>query len=144
MLSTDEAQKILEDSGIEVIKKPDPDDIFKDQVFIGNEIIWDKLISQMKTIERLKGLLDSIPHFKWIQAILNKYNPKLEIVEIKIDGKRKQAYGIAFKEIIDKKGKVPNLDKCFHYLFMLIQTYMGPLFEPFEYNDSKDINGSSN
>lgn len=135
MLSTKIAQQIMEDSGIEVIKKQDPTDPFRDRVYIGTEIIWDKLILGIRKIDDLREALDSIPHLKTIQAILNKYNPKLEVINVEVHGKKKQAYGIAFKEIMDKNGKVPRLDKYLGFLFYLVQIYMTPLLEPFEYND---------
>jgi len=145
MLSTQEAEKILEDSGIEVIKKPDPDNMFLNRVYIGNEIVWDKLIQAMRSIDVIKEKMDSIPHLKFLQAILNKYNPKLEIITIEDDrGDPVKAYGIAFKEIVDKEGRVPKLDKCFHYLFYIIQWYITPLFEPFEKIDQELRKNSSN
>ena len=144
MISTDEAAKILEDSGIEVVKKPDPDDIFRDKVFIGTEIIWDKLISGIRSIKELREPLESIPHLKTIQAILNKYNPKLEVINIEVQGMKRQAYGVAFKEIMIKNGRVPRLDKYLGFLFYLMQIYMTPLIEPFEYNDRQSRKGSNN
>ena len=145
MISTKEAEEILIDSGIEVIKKPDPDNILLNRVYIGNEIVWDKLIQAMRSIDVIREEIDSIPHLKTLQAILNKYNPKLEIITIEDDkGNPVKAYGIAFKEIVNKEGKVPRLDKCFHYLFYIIQWYITPLFEPFEKMDQESGKNSSN
>lgn len=133
MLSTEEATSIMESSGIEVIKIDDEDFPGVYKAYIGCEIVWDKLIMGMKEIPRIKEVIDSIPHFKWIQAILNKYNPCLQVVEVK----GKKGYGIKLDPIYENPGKYDRLDRCFGCLFYLVSVYITPLFEPFEANDRK-------
>lgn len=140
MLSTTEAEKILQDSGFEILKTQDPDFPSIDKVYLGTEIIWDKLILGMKSVDlpQFQEGLKSIPHFKWIHQILTKENLEMQIITIDTPEGPKQAYGFKFDRIYNApQEKYKRLNQIFHFFFYLVGAYMGPLLAPFEANDRK-------
>lgn len=140
MLSTKEAERILEDSGFEVVKTTDTDFPGINKVYLGTEIVWDKLILGMKSVDlpQFQEGLKSIPHFKWIHQILLKENLKMAIIEIETEKGPKQAYGFKFDRIYNSPPeKYKRLNKVFSFFFYLVRVYMEPLLEPFEANDKR-------
>lgn len=137
MLDTQEAEKILQDSGFEVIKTSDESYPAMNNVYLGNKVVWDKLILGMKTIKAMKSHMDQIPHFKWICQILNKYDLKMQILEVDTKAGKRTAYGFKFDRIYENQEKYQRLNKALSAFFYLVSVYMGPLLEPFEANDRK-------
>lgn len=137
MLDTQEAEKILQDSGFEVIKILNESYPAMNNVYLGNKIVWDKLILGMKSIKAIESYMGQIPHFKWICQILNKYDLKMQILEVNTKAGKQTVYGFKFDRIYENQEKYQRLNKALSAFFYLVSVYMGPLLEPFEANDRK-------
>lgn len=128
MIDTPKAIKELEDAGLTPVTFPDPKNPCIDHIFIKSEVVWAKLISAIRQDKKLTVLLDTIPHVRLLERLLIKHNPELQRIEFKPG---LVGYGIKFEAIIDKRGRVPRIDRASHCYFQVVQKYISPLFNKF-------------
>jgi len=86
-------------------------------LFVEDQIVWSKMFVFIKQ-HGGKELLDSIPHLKWMENIILKYNPRMQ--SMMLEGK--PAYGVVFQPIVDKvkAGRpVKRVDRYIGYIFYL-------------------------
>ena len=129
MITTQRARKLLQDIGLTPMILKDAKEPDKDLVFITDEVVWDKLFTAMTLDLNIFRGLKSIPHYRMIERIVVKYNPK--ILQTEIEGR--EAWGVDLESAIGKENltmdKYPRLDKCFQCLFYLVAMFITPTID---------------
>ena len=126
---TEEIKEVLTAAGFTPVTTPDPDNFKKDLIFIQNEVVWAKLFNRIKQDQPdLEKALNSVPHINWIKNIIISRNPLLQPVDIN----GSTAYAVVFKEVIEKREKLQQLDRCLSFVFMIVQVYFQDLTDGLE------------